>query len=125
MTNNRIYTGFSTLTEGVDRKWVLYDIDLINRDLLNHFHTQIGERVMRPEYGCSIWNYIGEQLTPDVRDEIREEAERILGLDSRIENRGIKVYSSAHTITVSVTIYYSEIDRTEEFKVSFDKRQRG
>lgn len=123
MANERIFVGFSTRGTSDSRSWVLYDIDLIKQDLLNHFHTRKGERVMRPLFGCSIWDLIGEQLTPDIKDQVREEVERIVALDSRVSNRGVYVDSNDHTITVLVDLFYREYDIVDRFKITFDSRQ--
>ena len=123
MATQRIFVGFSTRAASDSRSWVLYDTDLIKQDLLNHFHTRKGERVMRPTFGCSIWDLIGEQLTPDVKEEVREEVERIIALDSLVQNRGVYVDSSDHSIVVLVDLYYRPYDIVERFKIVFDQRQ--
>lgn len=123
MANERIFVGYSTRGTSDSRSWVLYDIDLIKQDLLNHFHTRKGERVMRPEFGCSIWDLIGEQLTPSVKDDVREEVERIIALDTRVTSRGVYVDSSDHTIVVVVDLYYRPYDIVDRFKIVFDSRQ--
>ncbi len=123
MANQRIFVGYSTRGTSDSRSWVLYDIDLIKQDLLNHFHTRKGERVMRPEFGCAIWDLIGEQLTPSVKDEVREEVERIIGLDTRVTSRGVHVDSSDHAIVVLVDLYYRPYDIVDRFKITFDSRQ--
>jgi phage baseplate assembly protein W len=123
MANERIFVGFSTRGTSDSRSWVLYDIDLIKQDLMNHFHTRKGERVMRPDFGCSIWDQIGEQMTPSVKDEVREEVERIIALDSRVTSRGVYVDSKDHSIIVAVDLYYRPFDIVDRFKIVFDARQ--
>lgn len=65
--------------------WVVTDIDLIKRDLLNHFMTRMGERVMRPNFGSLIWDLLDEQLTSDVRQQIINDAIRICQSDPRVK----------------------------------------
>jgi phage baseplate assembly protein W len=123
MATKRFFTGFSTRGTSDSRSWVLYDIDLIKQDLLNHFHTRKGERVGRPTFGCSVWDLIGEQMTPDVKDEVREEVKRIVTLDTRVINRGVQVDTSDHGIVVLVDLYYRKYDIIDRFKIDFDARQ--
>ncbi len=123
MANERIFVGFSTQGASDSRSWALYDIDLIKQDLLVHFHTRRGERVMRPNFGCSIWDYIAEQMTNDVLDAIKEEAERIIALDSRVVNRGVYVDSTDHAIIVVIDLYYHKYDIVDRFKLTFESRQ--
>ena len=51
-----IYKGYTS----VNRKFTgteATDSELVRADLLNHFNTRVGERLMQPEFGCLIWNF--------------------------------------------------------------------
>ena len=63
---------------------VLYDIDLIKKDLLNHFKTKKGERVMNAEYGFIGHDYLFEVMTTTARDNILNDAKRIISGDPRV-----------------------------------------
>lgn len=117
------FIGYSTIDPSRNRSWVLYDKDLIKRDLLNHFYTKKGERVMRPTFGCSIWEMIYEQLTPDIVEQCRLEVERIVTLDSRIEAKSINVMSSQNGIVIMVDMYYRPFDVVERLRIEFENRQ--
>jgi phage baseplate assembly protein W len=54
------YRGFSTI--GQTKKYRLTDLELIKRDLLNHFAIRKGEKLMDPNFGSIIWNMIFEPL---------------------------------------------------------------
>ena len=41
---------------------VLYDLALAKQDLLNHFNTRKGERIMMPEFGSIVWDMLFEPL---------------------------------------------------------------
>lgn len=123
MANERIFVGYSTQGKSSSRSWALYDIDLIKNDLMMHFHTRMGERRMRPNFGCSIWDLIGEQLTPDVRDQIHDEVSRIIDLDTRVSNRGVNVTSKDNSIVVLVDLFYHHYNIVDSFKIAFDARQ--
>lgn len=119
----RYFTGFSTIGSSQNRSWVLHDIDLIKRDLLNHFHTRKGERVLRPTYGCSIWEYIHEQLTPDVVERIGDEVERVVNLDSRTEMRNFDVQTYRNGIVILVDLFYRPYDMVSQLRIEFEARQ--
>lgn len=123
MTQKRFFVGYSTIGNSKNRSWVLYDLDLIKRDLLNHFMTRMGERPMRPEFGCAIWDMLHEQLTADIVDRIEEEVRRIVNLDSRTEVRNVRTQTYEHGIVVIVDLYYRPYDMVEKFRVEFDARQ--
>lgn len=64
------HTGSIKLTDGAD------DIDRSMRIVLM---TAPGERVMRPAFGCEIWNLLFEPVTPNLLGEIVDAVEKALG----------------------------------------------
>ncbi len=117
------FIGYSTAAPGSKRSWVLYDIELIKRDLYNHFQTRIGERVMRPEYGSRLWEYVMEPNIDSMRVAIRVEVERICHLDSRLEVRNVITIDQGNKITIQMELLYRPFQIAETFTVEFDKRQ--
>jgi len=116
------YRGFSTI--GAERKpsWVLTDIELIRRDLLNHFYTRIGERVMRPRWGCKIWDYLFEHYSPGVRDEIIEEAQRIVHEEPRLDYIAANIVDWDKGIRIELTVHYKGTDISEKMFLDFERR---
>jgi uncharacterized protein len=120
----RTFVGFSTSAQkSGKRSWVLFDTDLIKRDLYNHFYTRFGERVMRPDFGCRIWDYIMEPNVETVRSKIVSEVERIVHLDVRLDIKDIKLFEQDHTIIVTASLIYRPFQTAEIFTLAFDKRQ--
>lgn len=119
------FVGFSTIDSNLTKKWTHYDIDLIKRDLLNHFNTRVGERVMRPDFGCKIWDYMMEQLTPSMRDMILQEALRVCESDSRVSVSSSEVYTYGNGIRVELSLFYRPFDVIDTFYVDFDARQNA
>jgi phage baseplate assembly protein W len=117
------FIGYSTLAPEKNRSWVLYDRELIKRDLLNHFHTRKGERVMRPTYGCAIWDWLFDQFTTELISRCQEEVERIVSIDSRIELRSVNINTFDHGIIVEPSIYYRPFDVVERMRIEFEIRQ--
>ena len=52
---SQFYKGFSSLDQTTSNS-KLYDFDLIKQDIINHFNTRKGERVMNPTFGSIIWS---------------------------------------------------------------------
>ena len=53
------------------------DINLAKQDLINHFNTKKGERIMDPDFGVGIRRYLFEQredVIPDLTSRIYEQA---------------------------------------------------
>lgn len=115
------FTGFSTINR--DHKTnTVYDIELIKRDLLNHFYTRKGARVMMPEYGSIIWDMMFEPLTPSNKELIYEDVKRIVNSDPRVEVENIKVQESEHGIYVFVNMFYTPLNALGTLEVMFDRK---
>ena len=117
------FIGFSTLSGDRHDSYKLYDIQLVRQDLYNHFFTRIGERIMRPEYGCRIWNYLMEQFTPEVAELTKNEVMRICHSDSRVELIDTLVFSSGHALVVSATVNYKPFNVVDTFRLNFENNQ--
>ncbi len=76
------YKGFSTIDQ--NKKFRLTDLELIKRDLLNHFAIRKGEKLMNPDFGSIIWNIMFEPLTADVKALVVDDIQRIVSYDPRI-----------------------------------------
>src|SRR3954465_8977739 len=105
-TLKRYFVGFNSQNAKGAGDSTLYDIDLINADLLTAFNTRVGERVMRPDWGCKLWDYLMEPLTPAMRDMIIQEAIRIIKLDSRLVMQSANVFDLDHGFRIEIVSEY-------------------
>jgi len=104
-----LFKGFSTVNK-VRAPYTLTDAELVKRDLLNHFYTKLGERIMRPTFGSVIWDYLMEPQTPDLEEIIKEDIERIVGSDPRAELIDVNILILDHAIQAEVKIKYILLD---------------
>jgi hypothetical protein len=107
------FIGFSALGSSKEDSYKLYDVALVRQDLYNHFFTRIGERVMRPTFGCRIWDFLMEQFTEEIQ----------AGEDSRVQLLETKVFQQNNTLVVAVTLNYLPFNKVETFKLNFENRQ--
>lgn len=119
----RYYIGFSTVGESKSRQWTHYDSDLVRRDLTNHFHTRIGERAMRSDWGCAIWDWLFEPFSEDLRSRVSTEAIRICESDPRVSVSEVIVEDEPHAITVSISLVYRGIEAFDTFTIEFERRE--
>lgn len=119
----RLFTGFSTVGGDSSTNFKLYDVDLIRQDLMNHFNTRIGERVMRPEFGCRIWDYLMEPFTDLVKQQVTAEAIRVCNQDPRVEVVNATATRVGHMLQVDLELRYIPLKSQEQLSVSFDSRQ--
>jgi len=116
---NRTFFGYSTygLLPG-SKKFKLYDIELVKRDLLNQFNTPKGARVMLPLYGTIIWNKLFEPLTAANEELIINDVILIVNSDPRVSLQNVLVTEVAYGLTVSITALY--IPNNMPFSLSVD-----
>ena len=77
--------------ESTNVEMVTKEVD-IKQSLEIYFNTKIGERIMRPEYGCVIHNHIFDKLDQSVLDVLSFELTQNIGIiEPRIIVENIEV----------------------------------
>jgi phage baseplate assembly protein W len=115
-------TGFSTY--GItDAGSGLKGHDLVKRDLLNHFMTRLGERLGRPLFGCRIWDWVFEPMTPGLEMRCGDEAVRIAQADGRVDISSVSIGTFEYGIVVEMALVYRDDLTADAFRLSFDQRQ--
>lgn len=100
----------------------LFDKELARRDLLNHFYTKRGERVMLPEFGSIIWELLFEPLDDYTKTLAREDVERIINNDPRWSIQNIFLLTdNEHSIEVRANIIYNLDQTPEELYLTFER----
>lgn len=115
----QLFSGFSS--ENYNKE-VLYDVELISRDLQNHFYTKRGERVMNPEFGTIIWDMVFEPYSDYVQSVVREDVIRVIESEPRVDLRELTVSNFDHGIIIEATIYYVPFQALGNFSFAFDQR---
>ncbi len=100
-----IYKGFSTIGK-VRAPFTLIDGELIKVDLLNELKSRKGERVMRPNFGTTIYDILMNPLDEFVIEEVREEVRRVIEKDPRVEIDEIFTQTQDHLIRVQVQLKF-------------------
>lgn len=117
--HTQVFSGFSS--EDYNKE-VLYDVELITRDLKNHFYTRRGERVMNPEFGTIIWDMLFEPFTENVRNLVREDVIRVIESEPRVELQNVEVATTSRSITVRMEIRYLPFNSIGTLDLEFDQR---
>lgn len=89
------------------KKFRLTDTQLVLRDLLNAFSIKQGDKVGQPQYGTTLWNFVFDPNTADLRDQIENEIIRVAGLDPRLTIGTIQVYSQENGVLIEMEIAVS------------------
>ena len=112
------FTGFSTVDKHVG-PYTLTNIDLVKRDLLNHFNTPMGSRVMRPEFGTRIHELLFDPFDEYTRNAIMEDVVRVIQTDPRVELVGLDIRKEQQALTILITLLFKPESVTEELYVSY------
>ena len=117
------FKGFST--DGRIDNFTVVEAELIKQDLLNVLKTRQGERLMRGDYGCGVWNYIHEPLDDATKDAVVTELRRAVSLDPRLQLIGVRIQDYEHGLQVVLELNYVNLQATELLFVEFDSRNNS
>ena len=98
-----------------------YDLDLARQDLLNHFNTRKGERIMLPEFGSIVWDMLFEPLDDKTIRLIDEDVRRIIKNDPRWEIQSVAISESPNTLNIEVIVTYLPSSETVNLPLTYDK----
>ena len=118
---NQFYVGYSSVNNdsGITK---LYDFDLIKQDIINHFHTRKGERVMNPTFGTIIWDVIFDPFTDDVKEAIANDVTTICNADPRVVPILLDINEQEYGMLLEITLKAVGTDQTANMKLAFDKK---
>lgn len=121
-SNSHTYKGFSSLENKTGFR--IFDIDLVKRDLLNHFYIRKGEKLENPDFGTIIWDMLFEPFTEDVKKEIAKNVEEIINYDPRIQVNSILVDSTDQGIRIEAELVYLPFNISDSIEFQFDRENR-
>jgi phage baseplate assembly protein W len=119
MANTPNFIGFSTINKKKP-PYTLTDFELVKVDLLNHFNTRKGERVMLPEFGTIIYNLLMDPLDDTTKNLIMEDATRIIDQEPRVQLDTMKLSELNSVVLLETQLTYLPNGVTEELAIQFD-----
>lgn len=102
-------------------KPVRFDMDLAKQDLLNHFNTRKGERVMMPTFGSIIWEMLFEPLDEKTISLIETDVRTIIGNDPRWALQDVTVSEGPNALNLEVIVTYVPSNETVTLPLTYDK----
>ena len=121
---SRIYRGFASNNPNA-RNGVLYDADIIKQDIYNHFMTARGERVMMPEFGSVIWDYLYEPLDEQTKEIVLEDAKEIVGQDPRVELLEADISGFESGVIINLKLNILPQNMVQQMMIEFNINQTG
>lgn len=117
-----IYKGFSTQTNA--HKFRATNLDLIKQDLLNHFNIHTGEKLMMPDFGCGIWDYVFEPMTEETKAAIFEEVRKVIDYDPRVNATRVQIDGYEQGIQIQIDLQLVGGDQTSTMYVRFSRNNQ-
>jgi phage baseplate assembly protein W len=118
---SKIYKGFSTVNTTTEN-FMLYDFELIKQDLINHFYTRQGERLMNPQFGTIIWDLLFEPLTEQIKDLMLQNVNEIVNYDPRVQASDVIITSYDKGIQIQYTLKYIPYNIQQTLQLRFDQQ---
>lgn len=118
--SNHFYKGFSSV-DPLNSGNKLYDFELIKQDLLNHFNTKKGERLMNPNFGSIIWDLLMEPLTADTREALNQDITEICNSDPRVIPTRLDLTEYETGYILDITLNLTGTDQSSNMKLVFDQ----
>ena len=112
------FTGFSTVGKN-GGPYTLTNIELVKRDLLNHFNTPMGSRVMHPDFGTRIYELLFDPFDDYTRNAIMEDVVRVIQTEPRVELVDLDVYADQQALTILITLLFKPEAVTEDLYVTY------
>lgn len=125
LKKDKVFVGFYSdlvLKGKFGNRQKLYDIDLVKLDLLNHFYTRRGERVMLPDFGTIIWDMLFEPYTDINLSIIKDDIEKVIKTEPRVELISSNLETYEYGIIVRVELLYKYFNTSEVLTLDFDQR---
>ena len=98
----------------------IYDMNLVNQDLLNQINTRKGEKVMDPEFGSIVWDLIFENKSPSIVADIETDLVRIVNSDPRVALQEIDIIEQDYGYVGIILLWYNQFATSGSLQVSFN-----
>lgn len=122
-THKPYFVGFNTVDQP-NPPYSLTNIDLVKRDLYNHFGTSLGSRVMLPGFGTKIYEYLFDPFDELTKNKIIEDAVRVVQSEPRVQLVSIDVYQQDQALTVAMVLLFQPEAVTDNLFVSFSLKDK-
>lgn len=123
ITRKPYFVGFNTVDQP-NPPYSLTNIELIKRDINNHFATPLGSRVMLPSFGCAIYDYLFDPFDELTKNAITEEAVRVIQSEPRVELVSIDVYQEEQALTIIMVLLFKPEAVTDNMFVTFSLKDK-
>ena len=123
ITRKSYFVGFNTVGQTTP-PYSLTNIDLVKRDIENQFATPLGSRLMLPDFGSNIYNYLFDPFDEYTKSAIIEDAVRVIQSDPRVELVSIDTFQQDQALNVIMVLLFQPEAITDSLFVSFSLKDK-
>jgi phage baseplate assembly protein W len=123
ITRKPYFVGFNTVDQN-NPPYSLTNVDIIKRDLYNAFATPRGSRVMLPNFGTSIYQYLFDPFDEYTKNSIIADATNIIQNEPRVDLVSIDVFQDDQALTVALVLLFKPESITDNMFVLFSLKDR-
>lgn len=103
------------------KKFRTIDTQLVIQDLVNAFNIPKGQKVGKPEYGTTLWDFIFDPGTADVQFQLENEVRRVASLDPRLILNYVKSYPKENGILIEIELAIAPFNNPAVLNLFFDQ----
>jgi phage baseplate assembly protein W len=116
------FNSYSGLENPGSNTLKLTDLQLVERNLLNHLYTPKNARLMMPSWGTDIQKILFEPLDELTIEKCRLEIEKVVAYDPRVKLN--KLYTvplyDLNIIAVTLNLFYIELNVTKDMNFNLE-----
>lgn len=113
--------GAITQPNQASKKYRLSDEQLVINDFINSLNIPQGQRVGQPGYGTTLWSFIFEPNTTDVRLLLETEIRRMAAMDPRLILNTVQAFPQDNGILLEVELAVAPFNNPMTLNVTFDQ----
>ena len=104
------------------KKFKLTDEQLVIQDLVNALNIRRGEKVGKPNYGTTLWDFIFDPNTSDIQTQVQNEIRRVCEQDPRLTINTVQVDPKENGILIEVQLSISPFNNAGDLALFFNSQ---
>jgi phage baseplate assembly protein W len=117
------FVGFNTVGQP-NPPYNLNNIELVKRDIENTFATPMGSRLMLPNFGTRIYEFLFDPFDQYTKEAIIADAVGVIKSEPRVELVSIDVFQEDQALTVAMVLLFKPESITDNLFVIFSLKDR-
>jgi phage baseplate assembly protein W len=123
ITRKPYFVGFNTIGQP-NPPYSLTNVDIVKRDINNQFATPMGSRVMLPNFGTRIYEYLFDPFDEYTKNAIIEDAVRVVQSDPRVSLVNIDVFQEDQALNIVMILLFKPESITDNMFVTFSLKDK-